>query len=149
MVYQKVHGYEGSFFLTSSCSFSFSLFFHASCWDQIQGYNLLFPNATCHATPTLLRRCPFRFMTNQQTTIGIVVNEPVAAKNRAAYSACWWALPCKFNTMQYPANARKTGIKEKRKRCLKRSDTNAIILEKPQATAHGGMEYSCVLMAGQ
>lgn len=49
--------------------------------------------------------------------------------------------------MPNPAMAINMGPTVKAKRCPVRSDRTAITIEKAQAAAHGGMEYSWVMIA--
>lgn len=46
-----------------------------------------------------------------------------------------------------PIRAIAIGIKVKTNRCRSRSEQKAITIEKPNAAAQGGMEYSWVLIA--
>ena len=54
-----------------------------------------------------------------------------------------------FSKIPYPAIATNIGINVKANRCFNLSDRKAMAMEKPNAAAHGGIEYSCVLIARQ
>lgn len=68
----------------------------------------------------------------------------MVTKKRAPYSR--WVFVWVVRRMAKPAMAMPMGSKVKRKRCFSRSEKKAMIRAKTKDAAHGGTEWSCVLI---
>lgn len=52
-----------------------------------------------------------------------------------------------LSSIANPASATQIGTRVKAKRCRSLSEKKAMHMENPNAAAHGGIEYNCVVIA--